>query len=315
MSLEFVSLEFAMMRPFDPARDFLPLIYNPTAGGAGASAERKARSAAREMEKLGASIELLPTGGPGTARDLAAGAVSRGAPRIVVAGGDGTINEVINGLAPGETELALIPAGTANVLALELAVPFNVRDAARIAVRGRAAPVDLGLAGDHAFALMAGVGFDALAIKNLNPVLKKTIRHAAFPISGIKTFMKEELPRLRVSGPPGCACDGYFVVVANSRFYGGHLGPTPEASITDGLLDVCVLKENTFAGMANFWLRALASSTLDEKHAEYFRVPAVSVTAPGGEQVLVQTDGELSGELPMEFRAVAGGLRVCRGNL
>lgn len=292
----------------------LSLIYNPAAGGVGLSSEHKARHAAEEMERLGARVELLPTTGPGSARELAARAVAGGATRIAVAGGDGTINEAINGFAAGETELALIPAGTANVLALELAVPFGVREASRIAVRGRATPIDLGLAGGHAFALMAGIGFDALAIKNLNPVLKKAIRHAAFPISGLKTFVREDLPLLRISSH-GVLCDGYFVVVSNSRYYGGRLGPTPEASISDGLLDVCVLKERSFTGMVNFWVRTLASAKLDRTHAEYFRVASLEVSAPHGEQVLVQTDGDIIGELPMEFSVVPGGLKVCRGNL
>lgn len=276
--------------------------------------EHKAKSAAREMERLGARVELLPTTGPGSATGLAAQAVAGGATRIAVAGGDGTINEVINGFSPGKTELALIPAGTANVLALELAVPFGVREASRIAVRGRATSIDLGLAGGHAFALMAGIGFDAMAIKNLNPVLKKAIRHAAFPISGLKTFVQEDLPLLRVSGH-GILCEGYFVVVSNSKYYGGRLGPNPEASITDGLLDVCVVKERSFASMVNFWLRALVNARLDDGRAEYYRVRELEVSAPGGEPVPVQTDGDIIGELPMIFTVVPGGLKVCRGNL
>lgn len=289
----------------------MPLIYNPAAGGL---SERKALKTAREMGRCGVEVELIPTSGPGSATGLAREAVARGATRIVVAGGDGTINEALNGFAVGETELAIIPAGTANVLAIELGVPLNVRDASRIAVRGKASAIDLGVAGDRYFALMAGAGFDALAIKNLNPVLKKTIRQASFPVSGIKTFIKEDLPLLRVTAP-GHEAEGYFVVASNSRYYGGHFGPTPDASITDGLLDICVLREKSFPAMAEFWLRALTSSKLDEVRADYFRTEELEISCPSGEQVLVQTDGDLIGELPMSFSVLPGALRVCRGNL
>lgn len=290
----------------------LHFIYNPVAGSLGS--ERKVRSAVREMERLGARLVLLPTHGPGSATDLARQAVREGARRVVVAGGDGTINEALNGIDIPATELAIIPAGTANILALEIGVPFNAREAARVAVRGKASHIDLGLAGERYFALMAGVGFDALAIKNLNPVLKKTIRQAAFPISGLKTFIKHELPLLHISAGEHEA-EGYFVVISNSRYYGGLFGPNPDASATDGLLDVCVLKEKNLQGMVGFWLVALAKAKLEAKWAEYFRTAELEVTCPSGEHVLVQTDGDVIGELPMQFSVVPKALRVCRGVL
>lgn len=289
----------------------LHLIYNPAAGSL---SERKAMKAARELGRLGFQIEVLPTRGPGSATELARMAVGAGARRIVVAGGDGTINEAINGFAVGETELAVIPAGTANVLAIELGIPFNATDASHIAAKGHASAIDLGLAGERYFTLMAGIGFDALAVKNLSPLLKKTIRQAAFPISGLKAYIQEELPLLRITSGNHTAA-GYFVVVSNSHNYGGRFGPSPEASITDGLLDICVLKEKSFPNMVNFWVRALAKSRLSADRAEYFRAAELEITCPGGEKVLVQTDGDIIGELPMKFSVLPGGLKVCRGNL
>ncbi|MBE0429712.1 MAG: diacylglycerol kinase family lipid kinase [Thermoleophilia bacterium] len=290
----------------------LSLIYNPAAGGV--ARDFRLRAAVNEMEKLGARVRSVPTTGPGSATELARDEIAAGATRIVVAGGDGTINEAVNGFDTGRTELAIIPAGTANVLAIELGIPFNTRGAARIAVKAKATPMDLGVAGDRYFTLMAGIGFDALSIKNLNPVLKKTMRQAAFPISGVKTFIKEELPLLRIAGP-GVSTEGYFVVASNSRYYGGRFGPNPEASITDGLLDVCVLKEKNLPGMLNFWFRALTSATLEDKGADYYRVSEFMVECPSRETVLVQTDGDVTGELPMKFSVLPKGLQVCKGPL
>ena len=254
-----------------------PLIYNPLAG----AGERRAMKAAHTLKKLGARIELFPTTESGSATELARLAVSRGAPRIIVAGGDGTLNEVINGIAGTRTELAIIPTGTANVLAIEMDVPMNVTKACALAFEGKATAVDLGLAGDRYFALMAGIGFDAMVIKNINPVLKKTIRHAAFPVSGLVTFIQEDLPLLSVKTADH-ETEGYFVVVANSKYYGGRFGPTPDASMTDGMFDICVLKKKRLAEMLNFWIGASERTGREETPAACFSGPGAWCECPRG---------------------------------
>lgn len=287
----------------------IPLIYNPGAGG---RCGHKVKKAIAILEGLGASIQPLETTGPGSAIELAREAVAAGPRRLIVAGGDGTINEAINGMAGSGVELAILPMGTANVLAIELGIPARLKEACRIAFSGQTGTIDLGLAGKRYFALMAGFGFDALVIKNINPILKKSIRRAAFPIAGVVTYLKTDLPLLTVKTPEG-EVEGYFVVAANSRYYGGRFGLTPEASMSDGLLDICVLKKNSFAEMVNFWLQALKSGTLDREQAEYLRVSDVEITCPAGEHVPVQTDGDVIGELPMRVSVAPVALKICRG--
>jgi len=280
------------------------------------------------LKELGQPVELFETQGPGDATRLARAAAERGARKIIIAGGDGTINEVVNGIAgrgagdtTGETatatgsdiELAIIPVGTVNVLAKALAVPTSISDACRLAVRGESIPIDLGLAGDRYFTLMAGVGFDALTIKNLDPVLKRALREAAFPISGIKTLITEDLPLISIRSSDGHETSGYFVIAANSRYYGGRFGPTPLAHMQDGLLDFCVLKEKSITEMLRFWLSAIRKEQLDEPRAEYFRAAGAEITCPTDEEVLVQTDGEIVGKLPVKIGLIPGGLRVYAG--
>jgi len=267
---------------------------------------------AAALESYG--VEVLPqaTDTAGAATRLAREAADRGARKIVIAGGDGTINEVVNGIAGQDIELAIIPVGTVNVLAKTLSIPSHINDACRLAIRGESIALDLGLAGDRYFILMAGVGFDALTIKNLDPVLKRALRGAAFPISGIKTLITEELPLISVRSD-GHETEGYFVIAANSRYYGGRFGPTPLAHMQDGLLDFCVLKEKSFTEMLRFWVSALLKEQLDEPLAEYFRAADAEITCPSGEQVLVQTDGEIVGELPVRIRLIPGGLKVYAG--
>ncbi len=287
----------------------LPLIYNPIAGG---GCERKARKAQKKLAALGCQAELLPTSGVGSATSIARRLAGAGAPRVAVAGGDGTINEVINGLALSDTELAIIPAGTANVLAMEMQVPLKIATACRLACESSSVTIDLGLAGSRYFALMAGIGFDALVIKNIIPALKKSIRRAAFPVTGLVTLIQKDLSLLQAAAQ-GHQSSGYFVIVANSRYYGGRFGPVPEASITDGLLDVCVLKGKKLQKMLNFWAAALRQNHVDASLADYFRTTAVDINCPGGEPVPVQTDGEVIGELPLKVSVVPAALKICSG--
>ena len=287
----------------------LPLIFNPIAGGSG---QRKLRQALQALENEGASVKVLSTSRAGSATSLARQAAAKGARRLLVAGGDGTINEVINGLAGSETELAIIPTGTANVLALELGVPSEIDAACRLARESASTRIDLGRAGRRYFTLMAGVGFDALVINNVNPVLKRSIHRAAFPVMGLLTFLQENLPLLTVR----CReyeSEGYFVIVANSRYYGGKFGPTPEASMIDGRLDVCVLKGKSLQEMLSFWLAALRKNQVDTARADYFQADEVEIICPAGKPVPVQTDGEIIGELPLKVTVVPSALRVCAG--
>ncbi len=289
--------------------DNLPLIHNPAAGGGG---KYTGGQLVAGLRRAGAEAELLPTGGRGDAAGIAAELAEKGAPRLVVAGGDGTINEVVNGIAGSETELAIIPSGTANVLALELEIPMKLDEACALAVHGASVRLDLGLAGERYFALMAGAGFDALVIKNINPVLKRTIRRAAFPVSGIRTFFREELSPLSIDSG-GYHTEGYFVIASNARYYGGRFGPNPRASMADGLLDICVLKGRNLSRMLRFWVGALGKGTIDSAVAESFRSSEVEIGCPAGADVPLQTDGEVVGRLPVKISIVPEALKVCAG--
>ena len=285
------------------------MIYNPAAGSCG---ERRAMKIAAALESFGAPVTPMATDASGAATRFAREAVGLGVSKIVVAGGDGTINETVNGMAGSGVELGVIPVGTVNVLAKALSIPANVDEACRLAMTGESIAIDLGRAGERYFTLMAGVGFDALTIKNLDPVLKRALRSAAFPISGLKTFITEELPLISVKSD-GHETEGYFVIAANSRYYGGRFGPTPLADMQDGLLDFCILREKSFTEMLRFWISSIRKEQIDEPLAEYFRADEAKVTCPSGKQVLVQTDGEIVGELPVGISVAPGALRICAG--
>jgi YegS/Rv2252/BmrU family lipid kinase len=286
----------------------LAAIVNPESGGGEYAGEVPLLLAA--LEGYGYEVTRFDTAAAGDATRLAREAVAAGFDVVCTVGGDGTVNETVNGLAGSNVPLAIVPTGTVNVLAMELGIPLEPADAVRLLESGTVSWIDLGLAGERYFTLMAGVGMDAAVVASLNPRLKRLLREAAFAIHGAHTYFQREEARIRVS----CAereVEGYFAVFGNSSNYGGAFGITPLADMRDGLLDVCVLKDASFLSTVWYWTAALLNAHISHPKVEYFRTDRALVEAldPGAE-VLVQTDGELAGRLPMECRVVPQALRV-----
>lgn len=290
------------------SRGRMLVISNPSASGGGYR-----RDMPRIMQVLGAlGYEVFPrdTSAPGDATDFARQAVADSFDLVCAVGGDGTVNETVNGLAGSGVPLAIVPTGTVNVLAMELGIPLDPPDAVRVIERGSLSWIDLGLAGERYFALMAGVGMDARAVAAVNPVLKKTLKEAAFAVQGAVSYFTHEEPLLRVECEERTD-EGYFAVFGNAANYGGAFGITPFADMRDGLLDVCVLKDKSFLGTAWYWLAALVNSHVNHPKVAYFRTAAAQVSAvDASQEVLVQTDGEVAGKLPLECRVVPRALRV-----
>jgi diacylglycerol kinase (ATP) len=287
----------------------LAAIFNPTSGGG--RFKRDLPLITSSLRGLGFEVDELPTERSGHATTLAAAAVGRGFDVVCAIGGDGTVNEVVNGIAGGEATLAIIPTGTVNVLAMELGIPLDPPDACALAAAGHTIDIDLGIAGGRYFALMAGAGLDAAVIAGMNPLMKKALREAAFAVQGVATALTGDFPLIRVEADDQCV-DGYFVVAGNSSNYGGAFGITPAADMRDGLLDVCVMTDKSFLNMSYYWLSALVSTHLRNPKVEYFRATSVRLSLAPGEtgEVLVQTDGEIAGKLPLECRIVPRALNV-----
>jgi diacylglycerol kinase (ATP) len=285
-------------------------IFNPHSGGGGYRRDYPLIFAA--MRDLGYVVEELQTEQPGDAKRLAREAVEAGFDIVAAVGGDGTVNETINGLAGSDTPLAIIPTGTVNVLAMELGVPLEPPDAVRLLGddAGHVSWIDLGLAGERYFGLMAGVGMDAAVVASLNPAMKKALKEAAFAVQGLGTYLTHEDPLFRVTTEERLV-EGYFAVLGNSSNYGGAFGITPLADMRDGLLDVCVLKDKSLISTIWYWTAALVNAHIKHPKVEYFRTErALIETVEEDKEVLVQTDGEVAGRLPMECRIVPRGLRV-----
>ena len=284
------------------------VICNPVAAGGGYRRDLPHIMAA--LGALGFEVEERRTTAAGDAVEFARRAAAESYELVCAVGGDGTVNETVNGLAGSDVPLAIVPTGTVNVLAMELGIPLDPPDAVRVIEKGSLSWIDLGLAGERYFALMAGIGMDARVVASVNPILKKTLKEAAFAVQGAVSYFTHEEPLLRVECEE-CSVEGYFAVFGNASNYGGAFGITPFADMRDGLLDVCVLKDKSFLGTAWYWLAALINSHINHPKVAYFRTEAAQVSAvEPDKEVLVQTDGEVAGKLPLECRVVPRALRV-----
>ena len=193
---------------------------------------------------------------------------------------------------------------------MELGIPLEPPDAVKLLESGTVSWIDLGLAGDRYFGLMAGVGMDAAVVASMHPTMKRALKEAAFAVQGVGTYLTHEDPLFRVTCKERTV-EGYFAVFGNSSNYGGAFGITPLADMRDGLLDVCVLKDKSFVSTVWYWTAALINAHIKHPKVEYFRTESALVAAVEGDQeVLVQTDGEVAGKLPMECKVVPRALRV-----
>jgi len=182
------------------------LISNPKTGRY-VSRRKTIQELASDLNAQGVEVELKFTAGPGDAADLAAKAANNGSTDVIVAGGDGTINEAIQGMVGTKSRLGILPRGTANVLARELGLPMNIDEAINIAAHGKSRQIHFGVAVDETtnirrhFVLMAGIGLDASVVQRTPPRLKKPPPAAAgAPIPGLPGWVMVRLNGVAVPG-------------------------------------------------------------------------------------------------------------------
>jgi YegS/Rv2252/BmrU family lipid kinase len=258
----------------------------------------------------------------GHATELArAAAVQHGFDRVVVVGGDGTVYEVANGLAHSDTELAIIPAGTANDVVRNLGIPREPAAAATLAATGAARAIDLGEAwldgSMTSFVNSAGIGFDAEVAWRVNrssKVLGGTLPYLA---GVVRTLWHYASPWLRIS------IDGrhietrvFLLVVGNCPAYGGGMRIVPDARPDDGVFDVCLVHSLSRLEVLRLIPRLYSGSHVSHPAVELFRCTTVEVSAAsdgGSGRVLCQADGELVGEVPVRFAIRPGALRCVTG--
>src|SRR5215216_4091842 len=287
------------------------LISNPKTGRYGLR-RRPVEELAAKLESLGVKVDLRLTQGPGDATGIAARAARNGTSDVIVAGGDGTINEAIQGLAGTKARLAIIPRGTANVLAHELGLPIEDEQALKIVAEGKSRQIYLGLAIDETtqesrhFVLMAGIGLDASVVRRVQPSLKKRIGKGAFWISGL-SHLADWNPRpftLEINDDKYTAT---FATIGKAARYGGDLAITPGARLDQREFEICIIDTRSRLRYLRLLSHAMRNG-MPRNAPEVQFVNAVTVKALG--DAPVQIDGELIGHLPMRFEIAPHSLQV-----
>ena len=291
----------------------LCIIFNPTARG------EKARRFRHHLDAFASQCSIKLTAAAGDARRLASEAVAEGFDTVVAAGGDGTLNEVLNGIGDiqdgfDRARLGVLPLGTVNVFARELAIPAKVGPAWEILGRGRETRIDLpcveygsdGGIRRRYFAQLAGAGLDARAIELVQWELKKKIGPLAYVLAGFDALRGPASVITAAGG--GHSATGGLVLLGNGRFYGGQYRIFPKADPRDGLLEVCVFPRVNWLTLARCAPRLLLSGSLPVAAARTFQAESLTLTSPCSTPL--EVDGELIGHLPATFSIQRSRLRV-----
>lgn len=284
------------------------VIFNPAARG---EKSQRLRHFLEATARRSPHITLAGTTGPGDARQLAARAVAEGFETIIAAGGDGTLNEAANGIGLSGIPLGILPLGTVNVFARELAIPAKIEDAWAVVERGTTRVIDLGVAesaaGRRYFLQLAGVGFDAWAVRHASWQLKKKIGPLSYIWAGIKS-VRQPLAPVEVVPPSGEACRGPAVLIGNGRLYGGQFRLFPDARLDDGKLDVCVFERGGYRDILRYAVAVLRGRHCALRDVRYFQAEQFTCEATG--EIPFELDGEDAGNGPVRFAVLPRAFRV-----
>ena len=246
----------------------------------------------------------------GDARVLAAEAADSGADTVVALGGDGTINEVVNGLDGKETPLGIIPIGTANDFARQVGIPMDADHAMDVILRHKPRRMDTGELNGRRFLNVSTGGIGAEATAETPADAKESFGSFAYAITGMRK-LRDLAPRRAKFTAPGFSYDGDFMLfaVGNARVTGGGTAITPFASVTDGLLDLCIVEG--VEGRSDFMSLALAvrrGEHVDDSRVRYVQVPQLRIESRV--PITVNVDGESAEFRKLHYRARASDLLI-----
>lgn len=289
------------------------VIYNPAAQGG------KAKRFLNHLDWFDQGTVFKPTDAPHAATRIAAEAIAEGYETVVAAGGDGTLNEVLNGFGRAENgferaRLAVIPLGTVNVFAREIALPSHLRRCWEVILSGRERRIDVGVAAfqmdgrpaTRHFVQLGGAGLDARAIELVDWDQKKRLLQFAYVIAGLKA-LRERRPAIQCEAE-GRSHRGGLVLFGNGRFYGGSLPIFPRADLADGQLHVCAFEKVNLWVALRYGLGFLTGNAHPPASVRYFETPEFTLSSD--EKVPFEVEGDLAGHLPVRVSVLPSRLRV-----
>jgi YegS/Rv2252/BmrU family lipid kinase len=280
------------------------IIANPNAGGF------KKISTERLKEYLtgkGAFVTLTLTTKKGNAKEIAENVEEGEYDVVAAAGGDGTVNEVVNGLAGRGISLGVIPMGTVNVFALETGIPFSPLKACDVILKNHVTKINLGRVDLRYFTLMVSTGFDAHVAYRIHGGLKSFLGMLAYFIHGLLLIIFYKFPKITVTTDDG-VYHGYTVIISNMKLYAGRVTVTPEASFTKDDFEVCILTKKGIGAVFKFLFYVLFKSQRLYKALTFFKAKELKLTSDA--PCHVQVDGDGIGSLPKKVTIVKDALSV-----
>jgi len=285
------------------------VIANPVAGGG--KARRRARSLQRRLHRLGHAVDLCVTKAAGDAERLARDRAAHGFDCFVSVGGDGTANEMLNGLSGREVLFTVLGVGTANVVARQFGIPRDPAALAKVIHHAKSQRMDLGERDGRVFLLGAGAGLDAAITAEVKKRRGPTSSVWIWVWPVIKTVLGYRYPKIRVIADGEVLSEtAEYAIVGNCVYSAGVFPSTPKADTADGLLDVCLLHDLTpwkciALAVAVWW-----PSFVERSDVVYRQAREISVEPAGAEAAPLQVDGDPAGQLPARFRVVPGGAHI-----
>jgi YegS/Rv2252/BmrU family lipid kinase len=287
-----------MFRRPQMMKSLVVIISNPAARS---SSFEKVKKASDYIRQQGFNTELLFTEKSGHARELALTSLQKEPFRIIAAGGDGTINEVINGMVRSTVPLAILPLGTTNVLAKEIGISSDIEASMHKALSESPKKISLGRieftlddsSAVRYFCLMAGIGFDAKAVYDANKTIKKLSGEGAYILSGISNLIHYYPSELFFS-LDGREYSGYAAIIGKASRYGGNFKITPDADILDPSLYICIFKGRSRSDLLRYAWGIIRGTHLKHQDIIYQKVSEISVLG----NAHVQIDGDYLGTTP-----------------
>ena len=289
------------------------VVLNPVAGQA--DTNRVLRLLAGAFAVRRSAFDVVETGGPGDAERFAREAAEQGYRAVVAVGGDGTVGEVITGLAGTGVPLGIVPKGTGNQVAFNLGLPRGIEAAVDVVVNGVTVPMDLGqVAGGRYFAVAAGTGWDAAVVKLATRELKDRWGFGAYIYAALKVGATPPTTRYRITADgETLEMDAAVVLAANMGMIvtnpqAFNVRIAPRATHMDGKLDLCIFAPRTLSHAARMVWRMYRQMYAGDERMIYLQ--ARDITIVSDPPVVTETDGEPLGETPLTVRAVPGGIHV-----
>jgi len=273
-------------------------VFNPESGRVRAKETMLGR-VLPVFARAGMTVDVRPTERAGHATEIAAQAAREGVERVLGWGGDGTLNEVMRGLAGTETALGVLPGGTVNVFAREVGIPRSIEAAAETFVTGEVRRIPVGVASERPFLLMTGVGLDAEVVHRLKTGFKHALGAAAFWLDGFRMLASYSMPSIRVRSE-GRVIEGSGLVAGKTRRYGPRYLITPDARLEEPLLHVVVFRGNKRRDYIRYLAGIVSGFHLRFDDVVSFKTS--SLTVESDSSVPYQIDGEFAGETPVDLQ-------------